>query len=296
MTIRCAPLSGGVPCSVVMGFALVLLGCIAPVHAQQLLNARNAVQPSEGLFSLRQFAAYHRFVNDPNAPPGNPGADIDQTYLETVLSYGLTRNVTLMGHLPLVYRDYEDLSGTPGARDDDFGVSDITLMAQYRFWKQDTSAINTQRAVVYLGGEVPTFDSGFSSESFDPLLGLGYTAIQGRNGFGGGVQWKFNTGSLDRPILFGDTPDDALCVDLSYAYRIDPVQYDTTTTNSSFVTVELLTRYETNGDTEVLIVPGFLFEETTWAAGVSVQLPIHQELDERPQQRVGVVAEFRVLF
>lgn len=268
-----------------------------PAFGQQLLSARSAVQPSQGLFAIRQFAAYHRYDSDPNRPAGSPDRDLEEFFAETVVAYGVTRDLAAMIHLPVVVRDFDDPAASPGALDDEAGLRDFTLMGQYRFWKRDTGPIDTQRAVLIAGLEIPTFEEGFSSDSFDPFVGLGYTAIRGRHGLGGGLQWKFNGGQRDRPVRFGDTEHDAGRVDLSYAYRVWPERYGQTSSFASFyLTGEALGRYETNGDTELLLAPGVLYEATRWAAGASVHLPVHQDLDGRPEMQFGLLLEFRVLF
>ena len=54
--------------------------------------------------------------------------------------------------------------------------------------------------------------------------------------------------------------------------------------------------YETNGDNEVLISPGILYEAVSWAFEASVQLPLARDLDHRPETDFSVLFGVRLLF
>ena len=60
--------------------------------------------------------------------------------------------------------------------------------------------------------------------------------------------------------------------------------------------LELNGLYETNGDNQIFLSPGVLYEATTWALEASVQLPIFQDLADRPETDVVVVVGVRLLF
>ncbi|MEM1109363.1 MAG: hypothetical protein AAGH99_11825 [Planctomycetota bacterium] len=250
-----------------------------------------AVQPGLEVSIVRQEMFYMR-MDDPRE---DGFGSIDMTEFETTFAYGLTPTAALMVHVPLMYWDLENAAPNPDAQG--FGVDDITVMLQHRFYQEDVGPIETRRAVLLTGLEVPSFDEGFSSESFDPLIGVAYTAIDGRHGFNASALWKFNTSADDDfAIEFGDSSADALSLDGSYLYRLAPEAYTAETTGSHYLQFQALGRYETNGDTQIMFAPGWLYEGREWAFEATVHLPVIQELDHRAELEYGINLGVRYLF
>ena len=54
--------------------------------------------------------------------------------------------------------------------------------------------------------------------------------------------------------------------------------------------------YETNGDHEILLAPGVMYEARSFAVELSVQLPALQEIDHRPKTDFTVTLGLRMLF
>ena len=54
--------------------------------------------------------------------------------------------------------------------------------------------------------------------------------------------------------------------------------------------------YETNGDHEILLAPGVMYEARSFAVELSVQLPLLQEIDHRPKTDFTVTLGLRMLF
>ena len=270
---------------------VALAAAASTSSAQQSTDMPAAVQPGWEVFVVRQETEYMR-MDDPR--PGGFGA-IEMTETETTLAYGLTRDSALMVHVPVMYWDLESAAPEPASQG--FGVDDITLMVQHRFYKEDLGPIETRRAVLLVGLEVPSYDEGFSSESLDPMLGVAYTLIDGRHGLNASALWKFNTSADDGfAIEFGDSAADALRLDGSYLYRLSPETYTAETTGSHYVQAQLLGRYETNGDTQVMFAPGWMYEGRQWAFEATVHLPVLQELDHRAELKWGVNLGVRYLF
>lgn len=270
-----------------IGLLIAAAGLLLPMHAraQQATDMPAAVQPGKGLWAVRQIARYTRY-DASNTATGF--GDVEQVDYETVLAYGFARDWVAMLHVPLTYRTSE--------AGDASGLRDPTLMFQHRFWRRDTGPINTARLVALGGAELPSGDDRFSSESVDPFVGLAYTQVDGRHGFNASALFQHNAKASARPIRFGDIGADSLRADASYLYRLSPAAYTADTAWSSYIQAQVLTRYETNGDFEALLAPGFLYEARDWAAEITVQLPVIQELDHRAEPRIAVTAGLRFLF
>ncbi|MEM6551664.1 MAG: transporter [Planctomycetota bacterium] len=286
------PSTPRIPRPLLLGVLLALSACFSLVaSAQQTARSGAAVQPGKDVLVLRQYFQYDSF-NDP---------DVDQFRHETVLGYGITGRFTLMAHLPVVYRNFTSLpaTATPANRpadDAEWGLADLTLMAQYRFWQYDSGPINTQRATVFAGLELPSGVDGFSSDSVDPFLGAAYTRIHDRHGLNLAARYQFNTGDTANPVNFSESDADAFRSEFSYLYRLAPNAYTSRSRRSWYLTQELLFRYETNRDTELLIAPGLMLEGPTYAVGLSVALPLAQDLDHRPEPELSLLLELRFLF
>lgn len=272
-----------------MGVAILPVFLVAGVCAQEVLYTPSATAPGKGVFVARQSYSYERYEGT-----GPAGAfELDQLTILNSLAYGATPDLTLMLHLPVAYRDFDE----PGAIESEtLGIKDIQLMFKYRFYRDDAGAIDTLRMSLLGGVEVPSFDDEFSSDSFDPFIGWALTKIVGRHGLGASAQYKWNTGDGGYSYDFADGRSDAVRLDGSYLYRIDPAQYDERTTRSTYFMVELNNRYETNGDVETLVSPGLLIEAQSWAAEFAVRLPLVQELDHRAEMDWAFTVGLRFSF
>ncbi|MEM9348403.1 MAG: hypothetical protein AAGB26_17580 [Planctomycetota bacterium] len=244
--------------------------------AQEVLYTPSATSPGKGIFALRQNVSFESF----DGVRADGAFSLDQFTYETAIAYGITADLTLMSHLPLMYRDYAE---PVTSNSESFGVDDLDVMLKYRFFQKDVGNIDTVRMSLMGGIELPSYSDQFSSESFDPFIGWAMTMIEGRHGIGAHAKYKWNTGGGPYEIEFGDGQSDAIRLDGSYLYRIDPIEYTIDTTKSTYIMVELNQRYETNGDYETLLSPGILIEAQTWAAEIAVRLPINQQVDHRAE-------------
>ena len=159
--------------------------------AQQSFFNPSAAQPSTGTLLYRQTFEYADYGHDPTGLD----RDVQEITLNTQLAYGLTRDLTAMALIPVKYRDVQ--SPQPGVSDEAFGLADIHLMLKYRFWQRDTGPIDTMRAGLMIGVDVPTGQAPFGNTGVDPMIGAVFTSIQGRHGLNAAVRYKFNTDSRD---------------------------------------------------------------------------------------------------
>lgn len=284
MSQRCGRL---MLCSLVFSACAVAV-CAHDAHAQEATNTPAATQPAKGKWYFRQKLQCLAMSDDPSPDD----REVDRIVSTTSLTYGLRRDVSVSMSVPL---ELTSVSAA-GATDRDAALGDVALMLKYRPIQIDLSAIDSVRFAVLGGVEVPSGDGDASSDSFDPFAGVVFTAIIGRHGFNQSLVYKFNTGGDEFSTLRGDGRDDALRFDSAYLFRLSPARYAADTTAATYLTVELNGLYETNGDTEVLLGPGILYEARSFALEASVSLPIARDVDERPRTDVLVTLGFRVLF
>ncbi|HWB20189.1 MAG TPA: transporter [Phycisphaerales bacterium] len=270
------------------GFAAFFIAATA--RAQQSFQMPSAAQPSTGAVLFRQTGEYMKFGHDPTGLD----RDIDQFKLNTQIAFGLTSDLTLMALVPAYERDID--SPQPGVSNDRFRLGDSHFMLKYRFWQDDTGAIDTKRAGLLAGLDVPTGD-GIGNGGWDPMFGVVYTEIHGRNGINASLRYQFNTHDDGRtPVTVNDGLEDTLFVDGSYLFRLSPAVYDADTHGALYAMAEVNSTYETNGDTEVLIAPGLMYEARNWVVELSVQLPVYQALDHRPELDCAIGLGFRLFF
>ncbi|MFG0292229.1 MAG: hypothetical protein ACF8MJ_03640, partial [Phycisphaerales bacterium JB050] len=89
---------------------------------------------------------------------------------------------------------------------------------------------------------------------------------------------------------------DLLRFDTAYLYRLSPEEYGADFVASTYAVVELNGTYETNGDTELFISPGLLYEASRFALELSVSMPVFQNVDHRPEPEYSVGVGVRFLF
>jgi hypothetical protein len=245
-----------------------------PARAQEAPNAPAATQPAAGHATVREQIRYIRFRSDAE----EDARRIEEWTAWTSVAIGLTGDLSLTFEAPLVYRE------TDGGPDDGThsGLADMTLALKWRFFQKDYGPIDTLRVALLVGTELPSGDDQLSSDSVDPEIGLIATYIRGRHGFGGALRYKFTTGAQQDPINAGETLADQIRYDASYLYRAAPAEYAADTHGSLYLVLELNGSQETNGDSQLFLAPGIMYEARSWAAEFSLGLPVWQDLQDRP--------------
>jgi hypothetical protein len=268
----------------------VAMSLLAPASAlgQEAINTPAATQPGAGNF-VNTWKL--RFTHYNGTPAGSDGS-ANEVRLEGLVAYGITGNLSMSLRAPLSSRS---VSGEPTI-DGETGIGDMTLEFKYRFWQDDFGAVDTIRASVFAGAELPTGNTSLGSESVDPHVGAVVTYINGRHGLNQALSWKFNTDSADVIWRAGDAKADLLRFDTAYLYRLSPVEYGAEFIASTYAVVELNGFYETNGDSELFISPGLLYEAPRFALELSVSIPVYQDLDHRPEPEYSVAVGVRFLF
>lgn len=283
-----------ISCVVRAAAIVTTLLAAAPATAQQSFYNPSAAQPSPGVLLYRQVFEYTKFGNDHSLFD----RDIEQLQITTELAYGITKDVAVMARIPLIARSVE--SAAPGVSSDDFNLGDAHIMFKYRIWQHDTGPIDTMRLSLLGGIDVPTAHKPFGNRGWDPMIGAVLTSIQGRHGFNIAARYKFNTSERSSPlgaaVTLDDGLEDQLMIDASYLYRLSPASYEPDTHGAWYAMLDCNATYETNGDTEVRLAPGIMYEARRWVFEASVQVPVYEELDHRPETDFTVGVGFRVLF
>lgn len=263
---------------------------LAPAAAaQEVLNMPSATQPAAGHFTVRPMARFTRYEDDPTTQ----GRTARETRADLIIAYGITGELSASATLPFTHRR---TTFADGSTDANVGLADPTILFKWRFWKEDLGPIDTIRTSLLFGAELPLGDGVYTSGSVDPIVGVAMTTIRGRHGLGASVQYTLTTDGDSEPLTFGHGLADAIRADASYAFRIDPAEYESDTPAATYAVLELNTRFETNGDREVFLSPGLLYEARTWAAEFGAQIPVERSLDHRPKVDYALVLGIRILF
>jgi len=175
------------------------------------------------------------------------GSEGDEYAAALKLSYGIIADLALQ------------LDGEHRWLPDESDLTTSTVRLKYRILQKDLSPLNTWRASVLVGADFP--------EGGDPAprLGAVTTAILGRHGLNGQIDW---TGNQSEP--------DEFMLNTSYLYRIAPVEYSQTTKAAWYTMLELLNTFHDNSDRYIDIAPGLLYEARRWAAEISIRLPLDE--------------------
>lgn len=272
----------------------------AVAAAQEATNTPAATQPGAGAFTVNQKARYTRLDEDVGALNGRGIDGADVYTLDTSITLGITGNVSLRLDVPVKFVSASGRGAASGAgpaeNEDKNGLADPTFVARVRVARWDHGPIDTTRVLVFAGTQIPAGTDEVSSDSWDPVFGAALTAIRGRHGFSAGATYLLTTGGPARALEFGESSADALRLDAAHLYRLAPASWAADTSGAWYSQVELNARTETGGDAEVFLSPGLLYEGRRFAAEASVQLPVWQDVERRPETEVGVVLGVRLLF
>jgi len=265
--------------------AVVLAGALATqARAQAPINSDVALQPSTGHWILRQQIRYAEADLD----QGGADLDISRVTSFTTAVYGVTDEFTLLATAPVVLsRRIKD--NATGESDTDGGLADIAALGKLRLYRNDFGPTDTARFDLLGGVELPTGQDAFSSDSVDPIIGGVGTLTLGRHYFSADALWKFNTAG-------GQAGEDLLKYDAAYIYRLWPEEYAAGQTTQLNGVLELNGFSWTDGDNELFLSPGVQYVTRRWIAEATVQLPVWQDLDSRPETEFVVGLSLRVQF
>lgn len=260
--------------------AAAVFGLVAAASAQSPINAPGAMQPSTKTGVFHEMFYFRDRGPDPIM--GDLGAD--EYIALTQVAYGLQYNLSLQIDVPIVYSDIQPAA--PGDDDSDFNIADSTVLLKYRIYRHDPAPTETIRFSLIGGLQIPgnsTFRMDASHDAWDPIIGAVFSTVLGRHGFNASLLYEFYTGGDEG---MGDAFDDSLRYDASYLFRLAPTAYTEESVSAWYGVVELNGFYDLNGDHELFISPGVMYEARTFTLDATVMIPVHQDLDYRAETDV----------
>lgn len=272
----------------ILAAAIAAPAILAATHtsAQETTNTPAATLPGVGRVQIKQSLRLESF------DPDREGRTVTDTTLTTSVVIGVARELAVLAELPVRSQDAD----APAMPDNNSGFTDAHIGMRYRFIRKDLGPLDTLRVALDARLQLPTGNDSFTSDSVNPDVSINANYIRERHGFNASLGWLFTTGARDTPRRAGDTLADRATLNTAYAFRINPEEYNETTTGATYLQLELLTNAETNGDTEAAIAPGLLYEGQRFAAEASLILPVHADTSERPSSRGSFVIGARFLF
>lgn len=188
--------------------------------------------------------------------------------------YGLRADLALIVNVPFVHREIDRFAPRLGRFEQVHnGVADVTAMLKYRFWQRDDGPMRTTRLAALVGLNIRSGDSDFTSDSYDPILGLVYSWRDGRKVLDADLRYQINTGG-------GRQGHDTLNYDVAFSYRVYPAVYpeDARESVEWSAVAELNGHYTTDGSHEIFLSPGIQYRTEQWVWEASIQIPIVQDL------------------
>ncbi|MBN8645390.1 MAG: hypothetical protein J0L61_09160 [Planctomycetes bacterium] len=278
-----------IPAAIAACVAIALMP--ASANAQEAMYTEAATMPSPGFFVYRTQFHFSRYGTDHHEGVENT----DKYEFSHSLQYGLARALSFRVDVAPTWETEHLIAG---GEDHDKGVSDIDLSLKWRFYKNDTGGVDTVRAALIGGAYVASGDDkDFSTQSVNPHLGAVVTIVKGRHGFNQDVHYQINTtGSGFDNTEGGMGPADAFRYNSAYLFRLFPEAYTSTSTGAWYATIELNGLYETNGDHDLRWAPGLMYEGQEFAFEIMAQLPLWDQLDERPELDFAVGVGLRFAF
>lgn len=265
-----------------------LVSVCAGSNAQEAMRSPAATQPSEGTTTTTIRLSWDRYDND----PAGRGRTVLDRSLGLTLRHGLTKDWSINAFFTLTDREVDG----GGGGGDLTGASDLRLEAKHRFWQDDKPGLNTTRAAVRFGAEIPTGTEDLSSHSIDPFVGVVVTSIQGRLGWNLSAEYLLSTSDDQTSVKAGQNEADLFTLSGGVAYRVWPEDFGGGAHGAGYVVLESELLLETNSDSTWSLAPGLLWEDRRWAGELSVILPVAQQASDRFERDWGLSLGFRWLF
>lgn len=179
---------------------------------------------------------------------------------------------------------------------DTSGMEDLRSWLSWRFLQRDLGPVDTQRAALIAGLTLPTGAESLTRDEVTPSVGGAFTDIRGRRGINLAAAWEFHQEAGAQPLYPGEAGADHLRVDAAWLWRLIPAAYGPDYRAAHYFELEARLDYETNGDRELRLAPGWLLEAPLFAVEASLELPVSSSLETRPERSYSLVLGLRFLF
>ena len=257
--------------------ALILLSGILP--AQQASWTTAPTLPSEGHWVLRETALLGRHESP-------TGGRRHSRALSSRLSYGLDGERAVFLDAPL--------RGVGRHRGPDLG--DVAIGWKWRFHQENPGPVDTIRASISLGTTLPTGEDRFTANEPVPFAELAWMKITGRMGLGSSLALRGEGERYERALYPGETGDVSLRYAGAFLWRLAPETYSDTLEAATYLTIETIAALDEGGDNELSLAAGLLYEAPSYAAEISLALPVSSDLSDRPESNGALLFGLRFLW
>lgn len=231
-------------------FALLFAAVAMDTAAQEPTYMDAATHPGAGQFYSRLLVSRSEY--DENR------TEIEELGAVLKLVYGIRPTLAVLA---------EGKFARLAARDDDeTGLLNSTFQFKYRLFKRDLGPLDTWMASAFAGVTVPGNMDASPDINTYPRCALVSTAILGRHGVNGALEWE-EYGS--KPARFA--------VNASHLYRLAPAEYAADTRGAWYTMVESLNQFTDDGGSRFDAALGILYEARRWACEASLRLPLERD-------------------
>lgn len=232
---------------------LFLLAWAGSTLAQEPVFMDAATHPGAGQYYGR-LLWFHEFRDD------GAGRDFRTNTGTIKLAYGIKPWIAILG-------DIEGQSRHGGSRmRSTAGISRGALRLKLRLFRFDLGPLDTWRGSLTAGTDFPGSNPRLGDRHLSPRLGVVSTAILGRHGLNGQLEW---TAKVNQPDVFA--------VNASHLYRLAPRTYSPQTRGAWYTMLESLSAFTDHGHSRTDLAGGILYEAQRWAWETSVRVPLAQD-------------------
>jgi hypothetical protein len=233
-----------------LAFALLLASVAIDAAAQEPTYMDAATHPGAGQFYSRLLVSQSEYDED--------ATEIEELGAVLKLVYGIRPTLAVLAEGEVASLSAND--------HDETGLLSSTFQIKHRLFKRDLGPLNTWMASVFAGVTVPgDMDAAANADTY-PRCALVSTAILGRHGMNGELEWE----------EYGSEPD-RFIVNASHLYRLAPAEYAADTRGAWYTMVESLNQFTDDGDSRFDLAAGILYEARRWACEASLSVPLEQD-------------------
>lgn len=250
--------------------------------------------PAEDRWILRAQLRFMQRDDDPTSMYRT----MDRYALNTVLAYGLRRNLTLMLKQLTVHQE----TSMAGSTSKDTGLADLFLLAKYGLYRRNTAEY-TFGVATTLGLELPTGADAFTSETWDikPGLYMSWRSGPWASDLNIVYDWNGFADESSRGINPGDklSLDWALAHQLSFGEKADVSLTPVIELSYKNISPDRLKGHNVSdtGESVFYLSPGIKFTKSDFILEALAQVPVWPEQEGSPlKQGTGVLVGIRFMF